>query len=71
MNWMFSIPAQQGRVEQYELNLMPSVPFACFFDVAQAFGYGRPAELDDLVEFPRREPVVPCDEWLRRLGMEG
>lgn len=67
MNWMLSIPAQQGRTEQYELNLMPSVPFSCFFDVTEEFGYGRPNELDDLVEFPRREPVIPCEEWLRRL----
>lgn len=71
MNWMFSIPAQQRRTEQYELNLMPSVPFACFFDVAETFRYGRPSELDDLVDFPRREPVIPCEEWLRRLGFSG
>ena len=69
LNWMLSIPAQQRRVEQYELNLMPGVPFACFFDVVKEFGYGRPNELDSLVAFPRRKPVVPCDEWRRRLGM--
>lgn len=71
MNLMLSIPAQQGRSEQYELSLMPSVPFSCFFDVTEEFGYGRPTELDDLVAFPRREPVIPCEEWLQRLGLIG
>ena len=71
MNWMGLIPAQQGRMEAYELNLMPSVPFSCFFDMDEAFGFGRPLELDELVDFPRREPPVPCEEWIRRLGLEG
>ena len=71
LNWMRMIPAQQGRVEGYELNLMPSVPFSCFFDMAEQFGFGRPNELDELVDFPRREPVIPRDEWLRRLGLGG
>lgn len=69
INVMKMIPAQQGRVEDYELKLMPSVPLSCFVDMAELFGFGKPSELKDLPKFPRREPAIPCDEWQRRLGM--
>lgn len=71
INVMGLIPAQQGRHEAYELRLMPTAPLSCLFDPSEMFGFGRPKELDDLVDFPRREPVTPCDEWLRRLGLGG
>lgn len=70
INVMNLIPAQQGRTEGYELKLVPGIPFSCFFDMAEYFGFGRPYDLDDLPSFPRREPVVPCDEWLRRAGLD-
>jgi hypothetical protein len=70
INVMSFIPAQQGRAEGYELRLVPSVPFSCFFDMAEYFGFGRPYDLDGLPSFPRREPVVPCAEWLRRAGID-
>jgi 8-hydroxy-5-deazaflavin:NADPH oxidoreductase len=68
MNTIPIVPMQQGRVEGYEWRLMPSAPLACFTDVNAIFGFGRPKELDDVRPFPRREPVIPCDEWKRRLG---
>lgn len=71
INVMGLIPAQQGRHEAYEMRLMPTAPLSCLFDPSEMFGFGRPHELDDLVDFPRREPVTPCDEWLRRLGLDG
>lgn len=70
INVMNLIPAQQGRTEGYELKLVPSIPFSCFFDMAEYFGFGRPYDLAELPSFPRREAVVPCDEWLRRVGLD-
>jgi 8-hydroxy-5-deazaflavin:NADPH oxidoreductase len=71
INVMNLIPAQQGRTEGYELKLVPSIPFSCFFDMAEHFGFGRPYDLARLPSFPRREPVVSCEEWLRRAGLDG
>lgn len=67
INVMNMIPAQQGRSEGYELKLMPSVPLSCFVDMAELFGFGKPYDLKELPKFPRREPVVSCDEWQRRM----
>jgi 8-hydroxy-5-deazaflavin:NADPH oxidoreductase len=69
MNVMGLIPAQQGRIEGYDVSLLPSIPLPCFFDAAQAFGFGKPYDLKELPRFPRRNPVVSCDEWRRRLGI--
>jgi predicted dinucleotide-binding enzyme len=69
INVMLLVPAQQRRVEGYELKLLPSVPLSCFVDVSQLFGFGRPADLDDLVPFPRRDRPIPCEEWRRRIGV--
>lgn len=60
------IPGQQRRDEGYDLKLLPSTPWSCFFDAVQAFGFGRPYDLDSLPKFPRRDPVISCDEWRRR-----
>jgi predicted dinucleotide-binding enzyme len=68
INVMKMIPAQQGRVEGYELTLLPSVPLSCFVDEAELFGFGKPNELKALPTFPRRDPAIPCDEWHRRLA---
>lgn len=68
MNVMGLIPAQQGRSEGYDLSLLPSVPLSCFVDVAKLFGFGKPYDVNALPRFPRRSPVVSCDEWQRRLG---
>ena len=68
MNTMGLVPAQQGRVEGYELRLMPSAPLSCFTNVSELFGFGRPKELDSVRPFPRREQPIPCEEWRRRLG---
>lgn len=70
MGVMSLIPAQQGRIEGYELKLLPSVPLSCFVDMSELFGFGRPYDLDDLPEFPRRDLPIPCDEWFRRIGMD-
>ena len=70
MNVMGMIPAQQGRIEGYDLSLLPSVPLSCFVDVAELFGFGKPYDLNELPKFPRRTPLVSCDEWRRRLGVE-
>lgn len=70
-NVMNLIPAQQGRIESYELKLIPIVPLSCFVDVGQLFGFGQPYDLKTLPKFPRREPTIPCDEWRRRLRMDG
>jgi 8-hydroxy-5-deazaflavin:NADPH oxidoreductase len=70
MGVMSLIPAQQGRVEGYELKLIPSVPLGCFVDMSELFGFGRPYDLDDLPDFPRRDSPIPCDEWFRRLGFD-
>jgi predicted dinucleotide-binding enzyme len=69
-NVMNLIPGQQGRVESYELRLMPIAPLSCFVDVAQLFGFGRPYDVKTLPQFPRRDSLVPCDEWRRRLGID-
>jgi predicted dinucleotide-binding enzyme len=63
------VPAQQGRAEGYDLKLIPSVPWSCVFDPAEAFGFGRPYDLDSLPRFPRRDPPISCDEWRRRIGI--
>lgn len=70
MNTMAMVPSQQGRIEGYEWKLMPSAPLACFTDVSKLFGFGRPNELDSLHPFPRRDQLIPCDEWRKRLGWE-
>ena len=67
INVMNMIPAQQGRSEGYELKLMPSVPLSCFVDMAELFGFGKPYDLKELPKFPRRDAVVSCDEWQRRM----
>lgn len=69
INVMNLVPAQQGRMEGYEVRLLPSIPFSCFFDMAAYFGFGRPYDIANLPAFPRREPVVSCDEWRRRAGI--
>lgn len=69
INVMNMIPAQQGRIEGYELKLMPSVPLSCFVDMAELFGFGKPYDLEELPRFPRRDAVVSCDEWQRRMKM--
>lgn len=69
LNVMALIPAQQGRVESYELSMLQSVPLACFVDVAELFGFGQPYDINQLPTFPRREPATSCDEWRRRLPM--
>ncbi len=68
MNTMALVPAQQGRIEGYELRLMPSAPLSCFTDMSELFGFGRPKELANLRPFPRREQPIACEEWRRRLG---
>ena len=72
MNVMGLIPAQQGRAEGYEVKLVPSVPWSCFFDPAELFGFGKPYDLNQLPKFPRRDSLLSCDEWRRRLppGLE-
>ena len=69
INVMGLIPAQQGRMESYELKLIPSVPLSCFLNMSDLFGFGRPYDLDALPTFPRRDPPVSCDEWQRRAGL--
>lgn len=71
INVMNMIPAQQGRSEGYELKLMPSVPLSCFVDMAELFGFGKPYDLKELPRFPRRDAVVSCDEWQRRMKVDG
>jgi 8-hydroxy-5-deazaflavin:NADPH oxidoreductase len=68
LNTMNMVTWQQGRKEGYELKMLPGVPLPCFIPVAEAFGFGQPYDLQKLPNFPRREPVVTCDEWGRRLG---
>ncbi len=69
-NVMGLVPAQQGRTEGYDLSLLPSVPLSCFVDVAQLFGFGKPYDVNELPSFPRRKPLIGCDEWRRRLGVQ-
>ncbi len=68
MNTMALVPQQQGRIEGYEWRLMPSAPLGCFTDVSKLFGFGRPNELERVRLFPRRDQLVACEEWRRRLG---
>jgi 8-hydroxy-5-deazaflavin:NADPH oxidoreductase len=70
MGVMSLIPAQQGRIEGYELKLLQSVPLSCFVDMSDLFGFGRPYDLEELPEFPRRNLPIPCDEWFRRIRMD-
>lgn len=37
-------------------------------DVAERFWFGKQDDLKELPRFPRRTPVISCDEWRRRLG---
>ena len=66
-NTLANIPGQQRRAEGYQVVMMPTVPFSCFFDMVQFFNFGEPAELTQLPRFPRREPAPTCEEWMRRL----
>jgi hypothetical protein len=50
---------------------MPSIPLACFIDVSELFGFGRPYDLNDLPDFPRRESLISCEEWGHRLQPGG
>lgn len=70
LNVMNMIPAQQGRIEGYDLKMLPSVPWSCFFDPAELFGFGKPYDLNELPKFPRRDSLISCEEWRRRLKME-
>jgi len=70
-NTLANIPGQQRRPEGYQVVMMPTVPFSCFFDMVQFFGFGEPAELKQLPKFPRREPAPSCEEWMRRLPPMG
>ena len=70
MNVMGMIPAQQGRIEGYDVKMLPSVPWSCFFDPAELFGFGKPYDLNELPKFPRRDSLISCEEWRRRLKME-
>jgi 8-hydroxy-5-deazaflavin:NADPH oxidoreductase len=71
INVMLLVPPQQGRIADYALRLMPSIPLACFIDVSELFGFGRPYDLNDLPDFPRREWLISCEEWGRRLQPGG
>ncbi len=70
-NTLASIPGQQRRPEGYQVVMMLTVPFSCFFDMVQYFGFGEPTELKQLPTFPRREPAPPCEEWMKRLPPMG
>lgn len=70
-NTLANIPGQQRRAEGYQVVMMPTVPFSCFFDMVPFFGFGEPAELKRLPKFPRREPAPTCEEWMRRLPPMG
>lgn len=61
------IPGQQRRAELYDLKMLPSTPWSCFFDAVAAFGYGKPYDLDSLPKFPRRDAPISCEEWRRRV----
>ena len=70
-NTLANIPGQQRRPEGYQLVMMPTVPFSCFFDMVAYFKFGEPTELKQLPTFPRRERPPTCEEWLRRLPPMG
>jgi predicted dinucleotide-binding enzyme len=66
-----TVPLQQGRDEGIDaLALVPSSGLPCFMDVREAFGAGDPYDLDDLARFPRRGDPIPCEDWMKMLGME-
>lgn len=65
---MAMVPLQQGRPQEYALSMLPGPPLTCFIDAAAYFGFGRPYDIDDLAQFPRRHEPTPCDEWLQRLA---
>jgi predicted dinucleotide-binding enzyme len=73
INVMGLVPAQQGRMESYELKLLPSMPLSCFLNMSELFGFSRPNDLDSLPNFPKRDPPVSCEEWQRRaeIGDQG
>ncbi len=70
-NTLANIPGQQRRAEGYQVVMMPTVPFSCFFDMVEFFRFGEPTELRQLPTFPRREPAPTCEEWMRRLPPMG
>ncbi|WP_310568901.1 NAD(P)-binding domain-containing protein [Gemmatimonas sp.] len=70
-NTLANVPGQQRRAEGYQVVMMPTVPFSCFFDMVQYFKFGEPTELKQLPKFPRREPAPTCEQWLRRLPPMG
>lgn len=70
-NTLANIPGQQRRAEGYQVVMMPTVPFSCFFDMVEYFKFGEPGELTQLPKFPRREPALTCEEWMRRLPPTG
>jgi predicted dinucleotide-binding enzyme len=70
-NTLASIPGQQRRQEGYQVVMMPTVPFSCFFNMVEYFKFGEPAELKQLPTFPRREPAPTCEAWMRRLPPMG
>jgi predicted dinucleotide-binding enzyme len=70
-NTLASIPGQQRRPEGYQVVMMPTVPFSCFFDMVEYFKFGEPTDLKHLPTFPRREPAPTCEEWMRRLPPMG
>lgn len=61
------VPLQQGHVAGFDLKLLPSVPWSCIFDASEYFGFGRPYDIDEVARFPRREPLLSCEEWHKRL----
>lgn len=61
------IPGQQRRAELYDLRMLQSTPWSCFFDAVAAFGYGKPYDLDSLPKFPRRDALISCEEWRKRV----
>ena len=62
------VPLQQGRPVEYALAMLPGPPLTCFIDAAAYFGFGRPYDIDDLAQFPRRSEPVTCEQWLQRLA---
>jgi len=70
-NTLANIPGQQRRPEGYQVVMMPTVPFSCFFDMVEYFKFGEPTELKNLPKFPRREPAPTCEEWMRRIPPMG
>jgi 8-hydroxy-5-deazaflavin:NADPH oxidoreductase len=69
MGLLTLVPLQQRRGEGVEVKLLRNSVMPCLFDVVDAFGFGKPYDLDSLARFPTREAQVSCDAWARRLGM--